>query len=65
MKRLLAILFLLPCFLAVAAPPATISVSNADPFVTETWSARITFFVAPLEGRYAGTCPLSSPSASP
>ena len=65
MKRFLAILFLLPCFLAVAAPPATISVSNADPFITESWTARITFFVAPLEGRYAGTCPLSSPSASP
>ena len=65
MKRFLAILFLLPCLMVFAVPPATISVSNPNPFITETWTARIVFFITPLEGRYAETCPLSSPSASP
>ena len=59
MKRFLAILFLLPCLLAIAVPPTTISVSNPNPVITETWTARIVFFITPLEGRYAETCPLS------
>ena len=65
MKRLSAIVALLLSVVAFAAPPVTLSVSNPDPVVTENWSARIVFYLAPLEGRYAETCPLSSPSASP
>ena len=66
MKRLSAYAFgILSALTAFAAPPAEIAVSNPDPMITETWSARITFFLDPLEGRYADTCPLSAPSASP
>ena len=65
MKRLFAIL-LLPLAAALsAAPSAELALSNPEPFVTETWTARITFLLDPLEGRYADTCPLSAPSASP
>ena len=64
MKRLAAIVALL-LSTVLAAPPVTLSVSNPDPVVTETWTARIVFYLVPLEGRYAETCPLSAPSASP
>ena len=64
MKRLAAIVAL-SLSAVFAAPPVTLSVSNPDPVVTESWTARIVFYLTPLEGRYAETCPLSAPSASP
>ncbi len=66
MRRLFAIVAL--SFHAVAAATAhsaRVTVSNPDPVVTESWHAGIEFLIAPLEGRYAATCPLSSPSSSP
>lgn len=66
MKRFFAICLVLLCITgALAAPSATLVISNTDPVVTESWTARIVFLIPPLEGRYAGTCPLSAPSSSP
>ena len=66
MKRFIHIVSTLLVFaISAAPPPTTLAVSNPDPIVTETWTARIVFFIPPLEGRYAGTCPLNTPSSSP
>ena len=64
MKGFLSIAAMLLGLIAYAAmPPTTLSVSNPDPMVTETWTAKIEFFIAPLEGRHAATCPIARSSS--
>ena len=66
MKKLFLSFCLLLAIVGWAAvPPTTLEISNADPVVTESWVAHIVFYLAPLEGRFAETCPLKAPSASP
>lgn len=66
MKRIL-LAYLLSVFSSVfaAAPAVKLSVDKVEPLVTETWQAEIVFYLEPLTGRFAETCPLSSPSSSP
>lgn len=64
-SRLLPFLSFLCVCASAAVPSVRLSVDKVEPMVTETWRAEIVFYLEPLTGRFAESCPLSTPSSSP